>query len=147
MHGAWGCVCVEPVVDAFFFQQARDKAVVALLVLHAVAMWRVRPDDVVRFGFLEALDRAVFEHRVEHFEHRLVLQNAGVAPLGQQPEPGSQDDPIYEIAPHPDLTRAGKTDGVALAMAFMDVAIRIQELYYDVKSTAQDVFGLDLQVF
>ena len=71
--------------------------------------------------------------------------DARVGALLQQAKPRLQRDLIPVIAPH--LANAGKPQRIALAMALMGVAIGVQKIDYHIKGAAQDVFGVNLQVF
>ncbi|MNT03494.1 hypothetical protein D3C72_1380330 [compost metagenome] len=144
VHGAGRVVRVEPVVDALVLQQARQELVVALLVLHAVAARVVRADDVGGLGLLEALDRAVLEHRVEHLEHLLFLVDARVGALGEQPEPRAQRDAVLVVPP--DVARAHEAHRMALAMPLVRAAVGVLELDDDVEGVAQDVLGGEVLV-
>jgi hypothetical protein len=141
VHGAGGIVRVEPVVDAFVLEQARQELVVALLVLHAVAARLVGADDVVGLGLLEALDGAVLEDGIEHFEHFPVLVDAGVGALGEQPEPGAQGDAVFMVPAH--VPGAHEAHGMALAVALVRAAVFVLEGDDDVEGMAEDVLGVE----
>ena len=119
--------------------------VIAFLVLHAVAPPRVGADDIVGFGLFDALDGAIFQHRLKHLQHRLVLVDARIGALAQQAKPGLQADLVAVMAT--DLAHPCKTDGVALAMALARIAIGIQKVNHHVKGAAQNVFGVNFLVF
>ena len=144
MHGAGRVVGVKPVVDAFVLQQAGKKLEVRLLMLHAVAPGQVGADDLGRVGLLEAADGAVVEHCVQHLQHRLVLQDARVAALGEQPEPGAQGDVVFKVTPH----RRGphEAHGMALAMPFVGAAIGVVKTDHHVEGITQDVLRVDAAV-
>ena len=141
VHSVGRVVPAEPIVDAFVLEQAREELVVALLVLHAVAALPVNADHVVGLGVLEALERAVFEHRVEHFEHRLVLEDARIGALAQQPEPRAQRDVVLEVAA--DRRRAHEAHRMSLRMTLVRAAVRVLEAHLHIEGMAEHLLGID----
>ena len=144
VHGAGRVVGVEPVVNALVLQQAGQKLEIRLLVLHAVAPGQVGADDLGGVSLLEAADGAVVTHRVQHLQHRLVLQDARIAAFGEQPEPGAQGDVVFKIPPH--RRRPHETHGMALAMPFVGAALGVGKTDHHVEGITQDVLRVDAAV-
>ena len=66
-HGASFFMRVKPIVNAFVLQQSRDKAIVRLLMLHAVTQVIVRSHHIFNFGFFYFFNGAIFKHGIKYF--------------------------------------------------------------------------------
>ena len=81
---------LEVVVDAVLLHQAQDEVEIGLAILHAIVDFRWRLADAV----LEARLVLLAEDRLDDVDRRLVLEDAAIRPLREQPEPGSQHEAI-----------------------------------------------------
>ena len=76
----------EVIEDAFLFQQPGDEVVVRLPVLHAIFALAVAAGQrLLDVGVAGAL-----ADRLDDLRHRLLLEDAAVAGMGQHPQPGVQ---------------------------------------------------------
>ena len=91
-HGVTGrglVVLDDGVAQAFLGQQPLDEGAVRFAVLHGVAARAHRRDRLagIRGDFPGRVCGVVGEHRLDDVQHALVLEQAAVAPLPQQPQP------------------------------------------------------------
>ena len=96
MAGGGLGVLLQPPAQAFLGQQALDEGGIGFPVLDAVAartdLGQERPDLVAKLPGRQR--RVAGEHGLHDLHHGAVLEHAAVPPLGQQPGPRHQRQPV-----------------------------------------------------
>ncbi|MNH04210.1 hypothetical protein D3C79_634980 [compost metagenome] len=103
----------EVVVDTFLFHQPADKVEAGLTVLHAVFPLTVGAAETV----FEVGKTQVAKHLLDDLRDGLVLEDAAIGGLAQQPQPRPQGHPVTGELAAVDALAAARHDAVKIPRA------------------------------